>query len=121
VAQRNIMTQQSEVPDYKTDQFFGLSDQWLETAAGEITHYHEVGSGVPIVFLHGSGAGVSAAANWWKNLPEISRVGRCIALDLIGFGQSVTGEHAEYGIREWGNHVVRVLDRLGIEKTWLVG
>ncbi len=51
-----------QIPDYQTDPFFGLEDKWIETAEGELTHYHEVGEGTPILFLHGSGTGVSAAA-----------------------------------------------------------
>lgn len=109
------------IPNYKTDSFFGLEDKWLETAPGELTHYHELGEGAPILFLHGSGTGVTAAANWWLNLPEISELGRCIAIDSIGYGQTVVAEGTEYGIREWVRHAVRVLDALGIEKTWIVG
>ncbi|MFI1459097.1 alpha/beta fold hydrolase [Nocardia carnea] len=109
------------IPDYITDDFFGLADKWLETAPGELTHYHELGEGTPILFLHGSGTGVTAAANWWLNLPVISEYGRCIAIDSIGYGQSVVAEGTEYGIKDWVRHAVRVLDALGIEKTWIVG
>lgn len=108
-------------PDYRTDDFFGLEDKWLETAEGELTHYHDLGEGSPILFLHGSGTGVTAAANWWLNLPEISRHARCVAIDSIGYGQTVSAEGTEYGIKEWVRHAVRVLDALGIEKTWIVG
>jgi 2-hydroxymuconate-semialdehyde hydrolase len=108
-------------PEYVTDSFFGLRDQWIETAPGEITHYHELGEGTPILFLHGSGTGVTAAANWWLNLPAISEQGRCIAIDSIGYGQSVVADGTEYGIKEWVRHAVRVLDALGIDKTWIVG
>jgi 2-hydroxymuconate-semialdehyde hydrolase len=108
-------------PDYTTDAFFGLEDKWLQTADGELTHYHELGEGIPILFLHGSGTGVTAAANWWLNLPDLSRHGRCIAIDSIGYGQSVVADGTRYGIREWVRHAVRVLDALGIEKTWIVG
>lgn len=110
-----------QIPDYQTDAFFNLEDKWLETAPGELTHYHELGEGAPILFLHGSGTGVTAAANWWLNLPEISELGRCIAIDSIGYGQTVVAEGTKYGIREWVRHAVRVLDALGIEKTWIVG
>lgn len=113
--------EQSEIPNYKTADFFGLEDKWLKTADGEITHYHELGEGAPILFLHGSGTGVTATANWWLNLPQISELGRCIAIDSIGYGQTVVAEGTKYGIREWVRHAVRVLDALGIEKTWIVG
>ncbi len=110
-----------QIPEYTTDEFFGLEDKWLETTDGELTHYHELGEGTPILFLHGSGTGVTAAANWWLNLPELAKVGRCIAIDSIGYGQTVVAEGTEYGIKEWVRHAVRVLDALGIEKTWIVG
>lgn len=109
------------IPDYTTDPFFGLDDRWLETADGEITHYHELGEGTPLLFLHGSGTGVTAAANWWLNLPELSEIGRCIAIDTVGYGQTVSASGTKYGIRAWVEHAVRVLDELGIEKTWIVG
>ncbi len=101
--------------------YFGLESRWLDTAPGERTHYHDLGEGVPVVFLHGSGAGVSAAANWWLNLPPLAEKVRTIAVDLIGFGQTQVPDDVEYGIHEWGAHVLRVLDGLGIEKAWLVG
>lgn len=109
------------IPDYTTDAFFGLEDKWVQTAPGELTHYHELGEGVPVLFLHGSGTGVTAAANWWLNLPQISEDARCIAIDSIGYGQTVVAEGTEYGIKEWVRHAVRTLDALGIEKTWIVG
>ncbi|MGA7205793.1 MAG: alpha/beta hydrolase [Specibacter sp.] len=109
------------IPDYTTAPFFGLEDKWLITAPGELTHYHELGEGTPILFLHGSGTGVTAAANWWLNLPELSGQGRCIAIDSIGYGQSVVAPGTEYGIKEWVRHAVRVLDAMDIEKTWIVG
>ena len=111
----------TRIPDYRTDPFFGLDDRWIETAPGELTHYHELGEGAPVLFLHGSGTGVTAAANWWLNLPELSKVGRCVAIDSIGYGQTVVADGTVYGIREWVRHAVRVLDALGIEKTWIVG
>ena len=110
-----------QIPNYKTDAFFGLEDKWIETAEGELTHYHEVGEGTPILFLHGSGTGVSAAANWWLNLPQIGEQARCIAIDTIGYGQTVVAPNTAYGIRAWVDHAIRTLDALGIEKTWVVG
>lgn len=107
--------------DYKTASFFGLTDDWIATAEGEVTHLHQRGTGTPVVFLHGSGTGVSAAANWWLTLPAVEKDVWAIAPDLIGFGATITAPGATYGIREWGAHTLRVLDALAIEKAWLVG
>ncbi|WP_396277211.1 alpha/beta fold hydrolase [Glutamicibacter creatinolyticus] len=64
---------------------------------------------------------MTAAANWWLNLPHLAETGRCIAIDSVGYGQTVVPDGIEYGIKEWVRHAVRVLDALGIEKTWIVG
>ena len=48
---------------------------------GSRMHYVELGSGDPILFLHGN----PTSSYLWRNiLPRVSREGRCIALDLIG-------------------------------------
>jgi 2-hydroxymuconate-semialdehyde hydrolase len=103
------------------DPYFGLDGRWVETAPGELTHYHDLGEGVPITFVHGSGPGVSAAANWWRNLPALAEGHRVVALDLVGFGQTVTRADAAFGINPWVDHIVRLLDALEIERSWLVG
>jgi haloalkane dehalogenase len=47
--------------------------------------YREVGSGDPIVFLHGN----PTSSYLWRNIiPYAERFGRCIAPDLIGMGDS---------------------------------
>lgn len=101
--------------------YFGIESQWIDTAPGEVTHYHDLGEGTPVLFLHGSGAGVSAAANWWLNLSTLSESMRAIAVDLTGFGQTKEPLDAPFGIKAWVEHCIRLLDALGIEKTWLVG
>lgn len=47
--------------------------------------YYEVGSGDPIVFLHGN----PTSSYLWRNvIPHVERLGRCIAPDMIGMGDS---------------------------------
>ena len=47
--------------------------------------YVDVGTGDPIVFLHGN----PTSSYLWRNvMPELDGVGRCLAPDLIGMGQS---------------------------------
>jgi 2-hydroxymuconate-semialdehyde hydrolase len=105
----------------ETDTSFGLPDCWVDTAPGERTHYHDLGSGLPVVFLHGSGLGVSAAVNWWKNLPVVAKEYRALALDLLGFGHTVVPEGTDYGVHAWVDHVLRWADTLGLAQFWLVG
>ena len=54
--------------------------QMLATAPGELTSVIVAGEGSPLTFLHGSGPGVSATANWWLNLPSIAQRHCVIAL-----------------------------------------
>lgn len=55
------------------------------TIQGSKMHYLEAGSGDPILFLHGI---PTSSYLWRKIIPHLATLGRCIALDLIGFGQS---------------------------------
>lgn len=47
--------------------------------------YYEVGQGNPIVFLHGN----PTSSYLWRNvIPHVQHLGRCIAPDMIGMGDS---------------------------------
>lgn len=55
------------------------------TVNGKQMAYHEVGAGRSIVFLHGN----PTSSYLWRNvIPHLSGLGRCIAPDLIGQGDS---------------------------------
>jgi len=55
------------------------------TVKGSSMAYVEMGSGDPIVFLHGN----PTSSYLWRNImPELAGRGRCIAPDLIGMGDS---------------------------------
>ena len=52
---------------------------------GKRMAYVEMGSGDPIVFQHGN----PTSSYLWRNImPELASEGRCIAVDLIGMGDS---------------------------------
>ena len=52
---------------------------------GHTMRYIDEGSGDPIVFLHGN----PTSSYLWRNIiPHLSGLGRCIAPDLIGMGDS---------------------------------
>lgn len=101
--------------------YFGLDSQWLETKAGEHIHYHEEGTGPAIVFVHGSAVGVSAAANWWLNVPVIAQHFRCLAPDLIGYGLTIAAADEEWGLPSWRDQIIRFIDKLGLDRFVLVG
>ena len=67
----------------------GLSTEPLSkryaTVDGKRMAYHEVGTGDPVVFLHGN----PTSSYLWRNIiPHVSDRARCIAPDLIGQGDS---------------------------------
>ena len=90
------------------------------------TNYLEVGEnvgGVPLLFIHGSGPGVSAYANWRLVLPLVEETNHAYAMDMIGFGYSdkPTGDEVDYGIDLWTQQIVDFIDAIDVEKVNLVG
>jgi pimeloyl-ACP methyl ester carboxylesterase len=90
-------------------------------AGGIATHYHDVGSGQPVLLLHGSGPGVSAWANWQHNIPVLAQRYRVIAPDIVGFGATQRPGDIHYSLGTWIDHSWAFLDALGIEQASLVG
>jgi 2-hydroxy-6-oxonona-2,4-dienedioate hydrolase/4,5:9,10-diseco-3-hydroxy-5,9,17-trioxoandrosta-1(10),2-diene-4-oate hydrolase len=83
--------------------------------------YHDVGDGVPVVFLHGSGPGVTGWANFGNNLSELHGI-RAIIVDQVGFGASARPEVYERNYLEISkDSVVGLLDALGLEQVGIVG
>lgn len=91
------------------------------TAAGIATNYHDLGSGEPVLLIHGSGPGVSAWANWRLTLPTLAKHHRVIAPDILGFGYTERPEGAEYNAETWLAHLVGLLDALNLEQVSIVG
>lgn len=86
------------------------------------TNYHDVGKGFPVVLLHGSGAGVTAWANWRGTIPVLAGKSRVIAPDLVGFGYTEAPADFEYRFMDtWVEQIIGLLDALDIERTDLVG
>lgn len=90
-------------------------------AAGIDTNYHDMGSGAPVVLLHGSGPGVSAWANWRLNLPVLAKRYRVIAPDMVGFGYTERQLHARYDMDTWVAHLLGLLDALALDRVDVVG
>lgn len=86
-----------------------------------LTNYHDVGSGEPVLMLHGSGPGVSAFANWRLVLQALPGDFRLLAPDLAGFGYSVTPKDFVYSRQNWLDQIVRFIDAMGVDKVHVVG
>ncbi|GAA4017947.1 alpha/beta fold hydrolase [Actimicrobium antarcticum] len=92
------------------------------TLNGITTNYHDQGEGFPVVLLHGSGAGVTAWANWRNTIPILKEKHRVIAPDLVGFGFTEAPEDIAYQFMDtWVEQVIALLDYLDIAQTDLLG
>ena len=85
-------------------------------------HYLEQGSGLPVVFLHGSGPGASAYSNFKQNFPAVVQAGyRAVLPDLVGFGHSDKPAGIDYTLDLFSSTLLELLDELGIGMCVLVG
>jgi len=94
--------------------------QWIQTGTFR-TYYHEMGQGDPVIFIHGSGPGVSAQANWARVMPAVADQFRALALDVVGFGQTERPTGLTPKLEDWVRHVVAFMDALDIPRAHLVG
>lgn len=86
------------------------------------TNYHDYGSGgVPVVFIHGSGPGVTAWANWQLVLPKIAASRRAIAPDMAGFGYTDRPEGIQFTMEVWCKQLIDFMDALKLDVVDLVG
>ena len=90
-------------------------------AAGIRTNLHDLGSGPPVLLIHGSGPGVSAWANWRLVMPELAKQARVIAPDMVGFGYTDRPAGQRYDMDTWVAQAIGVLDALDIAQADLVG
>ena len=81
-------------------------------AGGIRTHYHDSGTGDPVILLHGSGPGVSAWANWQHNISALAQRYRVIAPDIVGFGSTDRPSDVHYSLATWEQHIWSFLDAL---------
>ncbi len=81
--------------------------------------FHEIGnsSGQPLLFLHGLGASFKQTTSALTDLPGI----RLIAPDMPGHGESLDFDPETFSFDSFADHVITLLDHLGIESTDLGG
>lgn len=89
------------------------------------TNVHDLGSSKPgqppVLFIHGSGPGVSAWANWRLAMPVIAKDRRVIAPDMVGFGYTDRPAGMTYNMDTWVQQALDVMDAMGVEKADVVG
>jgi haloalkane dehalogenase len=84
------------------------------TVDGKRMAFHERGEGEPIVFQHGN----PTSSYLWRNvIPHVEGQGRCVAPDLIGFGDSDKLDDpgpGSYSFIEHRHYLDGLLDRLAL-------
>ncbi len=100
----------------QTAQVNGTTIAWYE--AGEPT---ATGGGLPLVMLHGGGPGASAWSNFGPALPGFAESFRTLLVDQPGFGSSGKPDVVGNFYRHAADHVVGLLDHLGIDRVHLLG
>nr|WP_114969365.1 alpha/beta hydrolase [Rhodoferax ferrireducens] len=90
-------------------------------ATGIRTNYHDVGTGFPVLLIHGSGPGVTAWANWRLAMPALAKQARVIAPDMVGFGFTERPDGFAYTMDAWVRQAIGLLDALKLDQVDLVG
>ena len=84
---------------------------------GRAVNYIELGSGPPLLFIHGLSG---SWQNWLEQLLPFSQDHRVVAVDLPGFGHSEMPRE-KISISGYGVFVDRFMDHLGMDAATLVG
>jgi len=90
-------------------------DQFV-SVNGKKVSYLDVGSGYPIVFLHGWG---NSKVVYTDLISILSKKYRCVSIDLPGFGNSEIVENIT--LLKISSIIGKVVDEIGIKKFNLVG
>ncbi len=82
--------------------------------AGVEMAYVDVGSGDPIVFLHGN----PTSSYLWRNIiPHLAGLGRCLAPDLVGMGDSGRTPDGSYRFVDHARYLDGWFDALGLKRN----
>ena len=89
------------------------------TVAGTEIAYVDAGQGDPIVFLHGN----PTSSYLWRNIfPHLEGMGRCLAPDFVGMGDSGKTPDGSYRFVDHRRYLDAWFDALGLTQgVTLVG
>ncbi|HMB33423.1 MAG TPA: alpha/beta hydrolase, partial [Methylomirabilota bacterium] len=90
-------------------------------AGGMTVHYHDIGAGEPVLFLHSYGPGTTAWITFHKTVGVLSQHFRCILMDLPNFSKTGPIVYQEGVHAVQARTAVALLDALGIRRAHFVG
>ena len=91
------------------------------TVAGKPIFVAEVGSGAPVVMLHGGGPGASGVSNYSRNIDALAEHFRVIVPDLPGYGRSAKGVDQSDPFGYLADTIHGLIDELGLATAHLIG
>jgi pimeloyl-ACP methyl ester carboxylesterase len=83
--------------------------------------YHEFGSGVPVLMLHGGGPGANGMSNYSRNIEALAASFRVLVPDMPGYGASTKGVDRSDIFGDLSATMLGFLDALGISKAHMIG
>ena len=90
-------------------------------ADGITLHYHDIGEGPVVVWVHGGGLGANSWGNYAANLPAFVDNYRNLLFDMPSYGKSDKVRIDEPVLRFNARKIVAALDELGVEKARFIG
>ncbi|MFE5479294.1 haloalkane dehalogenase [Nocardia sp. NPDC055165] len=104
--------------DFTPDKaLYPFESRWFESSAGRV-HYIDEGSGIPILFCHGS---PTWSFLYRKIIGQLGDRFRCVAVDYPGFGLSERPPGYGYTIAEHAAVVGELVDHLGLDQFVVMG
>ena len=99
----------------------GWQEKFWTHADGTKFHYFEMGTGTPVILIHGSGG---TALNWMQNGfgPSIAKTNRVLAIDMRGHGQTVGPDgKRQQRTPNMDLDVIAFMDAMGIKRAHIGG
>ena len=92
-------------------------------AGGLRIHYNEVGTGDPIICIHGGGPGATSWSNFKGNIQDLALNNRVLLFDMPGWGRSDFPDDAvDKEFIGWiGGVLSDFMDALGIDSADVIG
>ena len=99
----------------------GWQENFWTHGDGTKFHYFEMGTGTPVILIHGSGG---TALNWMQNGfgPSIAKTNRVVAIDMRGHGQTVGPDgKRQQRTPNMDLDVIAFMDAMGIKRAHIGG
>ena len=96
-------------------------DGYFTVNDGTRLHYIEIGSGPPVILIHGARG--SAIGNWFSNgiAPKLAETNKVYALDMRGHGLSDSRLHRPFDHSAMATDIIEFMDQKGIVRAHMGG